>query len=398
MIFILIALLIPIIFLTIIFNAKVWTPLRDKENQQQFAMYSAIAFIGSIIIALAMYFGGMSKVNQYEVWNYRITAIQNCERWTTEESRMERYVSGYDKKGNAIYSYRTVYYTETHGPYYYLFDEYNNRQDTDFNTYQGWANFWGNIRNVGTNQGSAHGWDTPITGQIYQADWDRTFNKIFPFSEIKTYENRVRATKNAFNFAEPTKEDLKQFPRPADQQNISPIIGYGVNFSDEEIMLLRRLNADLGVHCKVHFLLVAFDSAKWGPDVVERILAAWQGVNKNELVAFVGLDEKRHVKWVKVESWQDNTTLDSKLQAFLYDTDYSTEKMELMLHEDIQKYWHKKDFKEFNYLHIYIHWGWKLADLILTIGLCVGAYFFVEKQDFGSRSSFIGSPRIYGRY
>lgn len=386
--FIIVPILLPIIAVVIILASPFWCVTVGSydervENRKKLGIFFGISFVLSAVISGMLYGFGSLKIWDKEVWNYKIVRMTHEERWSEEETRTREVYDGTDEDGHAQYHTETYHVTEYYGPYWTTIDEYGGGFRVDEATYKHWVKVWGNEKKTGEHHGSAAGWDTPITGGIFASDWPQNFETIYPYSDIHTYKNKVRYSHSVLKYKEPTKQLIKAYPRPADTGNISPVLGYGRNFSDAEVDLLRRTSAVLGPKCLIHPILLVF-----GPDtgrsVVDDILSAWRGPNKNELLVFMSLagDE---VKWCEVHSWMDNTTIHGMIRDEMMEGKFSVQKYSDYLRKTVPKYWHKKDFRDFDYLRVEIHWGWKVASMVMCLIVIAGTVMFVENGLSGYR-------------
>lgn len=375
--------LFPLIGVVTIILLRRWE-CSDRSDRIKTLVYFGNTIVISFIIAGLIYWGGTSKTRFSEIGNYKMVRLMHEELWTTEERHEEEVTVGHDKDGNPITETRVYYTTETHGPYWTAYDEYGGSRSIDRRTYDEWSATWGNNTRTGEHDGSAAGFDTPITGGIYESKWPGSFGTIYPYEEIWTYQNKVRVCNSVFKYAEPSPELAKRYPRPADAGNTMPIISYGPTIHAEEQLYLRRVNAQLGRQYQVHLMIILFDATKNGQGVVNDVLSAWQGPNMNELILFMGLDASRKVVWVNAQSWMDNTTIHSKLQQRTCEIGtFDAVRLGQVFLDLVPTDWKRKDFKkDFDYLHVPIAFGWYLADILLTIGICIGAFFIIDRQEF----------------
>jgi hypothetical protein len=382
--FVLIPICISLIVTLVIFLSPVWPVTKDIEwREREQNIKKTIVFLVATVtltsfISLLMWGCGTAKVWDYEVWNYKIVKVTHEERWSVEESRTREVPDGTDKDGNTTYRTETYYVTEYYGPYWKAIDEYGSANSIDAATYQHWIRVWANEKKIGEHRGSAAGFDTPITGGIFDANWTVDFARIYPWSAIRRYKNKVRYSHSVLKLQEPTKALLKQYPRPADQGNPTPVLAYGgKSFDDAEIDLLRRTNAEMGPKWLVHSILVTF-AGDVSRAVVDDILIAWQNPNKNELVTFIAIGASNQVKWCEVHSWMDNTTIHAVLRDELMLQPFTVKGYSDLLLKHCPKLWHKKSFKDFDYLRVEVNYGWKVASLILSIIAVIGAFFVIE--------------------
>jgi hypothetical protein len=160
--------------------------------------------------------------------------------------------------------------------------------------------------------------------------------------------------------------------------NIMPVLSYGKSFSGDDIDLLRRTSAQLGPRYLVHPILVAF-----GPDtsraVVDDVLSAWRGPNKNELVTFAAF-RGNEVLWCEVHSWMDDTTIHATLRDEIMADKFSAKRYSDLLLKYVPKQWRKKSFKDFDYLRVEIHWGWGVGAILVSIAGILGLFLLVDRN------------------
>jgi hypothetical protein len=300
-----IAFLIISFILTLLLWPVLTKSLCSKKEIKSKATLLAICAAVDIPLSLGVYGICMATQREYEAWTYKIISVEHWEQWTTHETRTETYTTGSGE--NQQTHTRIVHYTEKHGPYWYAIDEYRKKHSINRTDYDKWKNIWVVENQIGFNNGSAaHFWESK-DGRIFGCSWDNNFNTMYPFVEIKTYENRVRRSQSVFRTKEPTREIKKRFKLPLNEHNVSPVICYnGAVVSESDLLYLNRINALLGPQNEMRLLFVLF---KGEPrSVVHDILSAWNGPNMNEFVVFIGLNGQR-IAWIDVESWADQTSL-----------------------------------------------------------------------------------------
>lgn len=383
MIFFWIPAVIPLLGVLILLLCPAW-PVFEWEgakssdekihNWKKFGIYLAINIFGSAIIAALMWAGAVSKQNFPEVWNFKITGIRHEMKWTTDETHTH---TSTDADGDTTTT--THHETDTHGPYWYAIDELGGERSITEDEYNQWVMAWGNEKQTGIHEGSSDSYSSSIDGPILEAQWVGTFATIYPCEEIRSYVNKVRVSNSIFKYGEATKAQKARFQRPADQGNGSPVIQYGgTTPSEAEVLLLRRVNAYLGVKKRIHAMLVVF--GKEPRSVVTDALVAWQGPNKNELCTFISLDGT-NVNWVEVHSWMDNTTLHGLIRDGLMGQPFSVKRYADLLMQNCPRYWEKKDFRDMNeYLRVSINPWWIIVGLLFAIVLGISSYFMIETR------------------
>ena len=370
----------------------------DDKKQMLFISLGATLVICFIITGIG-YAISNSKTYYNEIWNYKGVNIRHELKWTTHETETYEVEDGKDSKGNTKYKTKTRHYTETHGPYWYMTDEYGSTSSISEDEYNYWKNIWKGEKKVGMHEGSSAGFDTSIDGPIFEAQWAGTFETIMPLSKTNSYQNKVRASKySVLKFKSADKELKDKYPRPADGNNSNPFIDYGspVNVSGDDILLLRRTNAFLGSRYQVHALFVLFKASD-SVDKVNDVISAWQGPNKNELVTFMGIDkDTKKISWVKIESWMDDTTINGFIVDSVLDKKFNSIILSDALKTYVPKYWHRKSFKEFDYLKIEVSPVTFVVVLVLQLVVMVIMFFAVNYNVKNPRRYSYGVKGIRG--
>ena len=366
----------------------IWEGAKSDEEIEQswvkFGIYMVVNVLACILFAWLSWVGAVSKTKFNEVWNMRITGLKYEMEWTTKETYTVEVDDSdtVDSDGNVTHHSHTEirHRTDHHGPYWTQIDEYGAASSIDQGVYNYWKSIWKNEQQTGIHNGSSAGFDRSIDGPIFECSWPGTFETIYPETEIHKYVNKIRVSHSVLKYGESDPELQKKYPRPVDQRNVSPVIVYGGSgVSGDEELLLRRINADFGRRYEIHAMLVLFDKSA-DRSVVQDILKAWAGPNKNELVTFVSLDGKS-VRWVDVHSWMDDTTLHATIRDELAGETFSVDQYASLLRKYVPKYWHRTHFTPINaYLHVSIHPGWIILALLLGIITGIVSYIVIEKN------------------
>jgi len=373
--------LLPALAIVGILASSLWCitigkPAERQLNKKKLLIFSVASFLIAGGISAGLYGFGCLKYWDKEVWHFKVLRIQHEEKWTTHETRTETYYTGSGK--NRTSHTRTVHYTETHGPYWTAYDETGSKHSIPASKYDVWSRVWGNQQQTGIHKGSASGWNTAISGRIFECKWPNDLELIYPWDEIHHYKNKVRYSHSVLKLKEPTRGLLEIYPRPADKDNTDPVISYGPVFGATDVERMRRTNARLGPSYLVHTILVAF-----GPGtprtVVDDVLSAWMGVNKNELVTFVALNGNK-VEWCEVQSWMDDTTIHGSLRNEIMGQDFSLPRYSDLLLKYVPTQWKKKNFRDFDYLRIEIHWGWQLGSILLQLAMLLGTFVVINNK------------------
>lgn len=350
-----------------------------------------------------------------EVWNFRISAIEHHEFWDEEVScrhphyvTKTRTVTKTDSKGRSYTTtetyqeqdgYEHAYDVDEHPEHWTAVDEYGHGHGISYSDYVSWQAVWHNEVFVNLHHTSVHSRD----GNAYRCTWPGTFETIYPWSSIEQYENKVRVSRTNFGFRTADKATVARFPRPVDQGDVSVLHGYGVAVDAAAEAKLRRMNADFGKTYRIHTLVLLFDCAKDGQDVMLAVRDAWQGPNKNELVVCIGMTQSGVIDWVDVMSWMDDTTIHALIRQDLTAQvtpgtapTFNGDRLVQVLRERIPKYWQKKDFRAFDYLGVETPWWVWLICVIFAAGAGVGALAIIEAYE-DRPWQFLKGKMTYGR-
>lgn len=381
--FLAIPLLLPVIAVVVILASPLWcvtrgTPYERHANKKRLLIFFMSSLALTAVASGVLWGCGTLKTWDNEVWNYKVVRVKHEERWSEKERRTREVSCGRDSKGRTKYRTETYYVTEYYGPYWKAIDEYGSEHSLDESVYQRWAKIWANEKKAGEHRGSAAGFTTPITGGIFQGDWTQDFDRIFPWADTRHYQNKVRYSHSVLKFKEPTKELEDKYPRPADKDNTSPVVSYGGTLPGLDIGLLQRTSASLGSRYTIHPILILLpqDASR---DMVEDVLSAWRGPNKNELVTFVAMrgDE---VVWCEVHSWMDDTTIHATLRDEIIQAKFTSKRYSDLLLKYVPLQWHRKHFSDFDYLRVEIHWGWLLGAVLVSLAGIFGVFLLVDRN------------------
>jgi hypothetical protein len=355
-----------------------------------------VMLVFTMIAMTAMFSGGLLGTRQTVFSEYRgyyATAAEYQEVWTTHETRLVSHTKT-DSKGVTHTTYTTEHYTETHGPFYSFTLNTGETRSVGSGEYAQAKVLWSNEQKVGEHEGSAAGWrgsvfqmgEKPITGGIFKTTWPHTNATIVPILDKYTYVNKLRAChQSVFKFSTATPELKKKYPRPVDTKDDGPIynIDAPIKVLAEDQLVLQQVNAEQGVAHEVHTMVFLFDASKHTPAVTNDVLSAWEGVNKNELVIFMGIEpQSTMVSWVKVESWCDNTRIHKEIETALLFSSFYGQTIAKCLRTNVPLYWHRKHFKDFNYLRVPVEWyGYLIYGIMMAIGGAVLIWYRKQQQE-----------------
>jgi hypothetical protein len=288
-----------------------------------------------------------------EFWTYKAVSVWHEDEWDEwiEKTCTEEYACGTDSKGNTKYCTRTYdcSYRDYHPDEYYFVDEYGSQHSISKEEYLKYRDMWGNNSFVEMNRDFYH-----IDGDAHKSVWDGKRTSIKIFVDKHTYENKIIASKNVFNFEkiapeEAVKRGLFDYPNT----NYKPSVLSVKNWPWKEAFNKDAdyTNAVLGPKKQVRIWYVLFDNK---PSLTGRWQESyWQGGNKNEFVICVSLDKAGKVQWCHVFSWTDNRYPVVKVQHLIAEQGiFDPLKTNLEVEKILQAQFERKHFKDFSYLEI----------------------------------------------
>ena len=384
----LLSIIIPLIGLLVFYLICKW-------DLRTCGIYAGSAIGISLLLAFFCYLGGTRQNYFNEIWNYRAMAVRYYESWDeTVPCRHPKYrmVTHTDSDGNVTTEmvfdgYEHFYDVDWHPEHWTAATEYNTEVGISNGEYEAWKKLWNNVHFVDMKR-HYHSKD----GDMYQSDWTKEFDTIFPLEHTQTYENKVRVSNSVFNYPPVSKEIAKKYFRPADKSIGAAVMSYdGTAYSEYDNLTLRRLNANLGVAHRVHTITLLWDGNRNSRSVMEDVLAAWKGPNKNELVIAIGLGKNREVIWCDVYSWCDDTTIHSLVRQYIVELGtFNSRKICDILAKRIPEKWVKKDFRIFNYIKNPMP-GWcYVLSLILSMitSTATGVVIIRNGGDYGSWDNY----------
>ena len=171
-------------------------------------------------------------------------------------------------------------------------------------------------------------------------------------TETHKYINPIKNSNSIFRFQNISKKEAKElglYFYPGINQHDAPCILYDnlkfLIIPDIEILnKYRRFNAALGPQVQMRLYILIFDYLK-RIEIAEKQKIFWNGGNKNEFVACLGITSKNEVKWPYVFSWADEKHLEIETEQWFL----KNKKLDLNKFYDwfLSKYkvWKRKEFR-----------------------------------------------------
>ena len=363
----------------------IWNYLSLKTKFSELNPLALIAAPVLVLIGISVggYFYGIRCNYSTEAIHTKVVSMKYEEQWSTKETRTETYTTGSGK--NQKTKTRTYHVTEYHGPYWTAYTEDGNQHSIDNIDYIKWTQRWGNEKQTGIHRGSAAGFTIPKDGKIFTSHFNGMFEQICPFTYSHTYLNKVRSSHSVFKYKSATDEQKKVY-----QRNIlSSYVNFGVLIDNSE--LLDQVNSILGPKKQIHIVTIGTNQPR---AMIEDVLAAWEGPNKNELLVFVGVKEGKII-WSSVHSWMDNTTLHRVLADSLVGKDFKSITFKQAYFTSVSELWKRKEFKDFDYIQLAIDPMCYIL-IILIAGIGGFLYIIILRIVLNKQNSY--SPNSWSRY
>lgn len=320
--------------------------LNNNRNMENKLKTFCIITVICAISLFSCYFISESSYYFKEVLNYKVSSVKHQERWSEKVIYTVQVASGRDSKGNTTYRTETRTRTDYHGPFWYAMLENGKELSISESEYNHWRSVWNNEKHVSTKIGTAKWCDNKVDGKCFESYWTNEFKDIYPYPIISRYKNKIRKSNSVFKYS----SNYENFGKhPVEQNNSDAIICFGTNVSNNDIELLNKVNAYLGYRKEIHIITILI--ANRDINIVNDIISSWQGLNKNELAVFIGVDNDKNIKWCYVQSWLDNTKLHGIIEdEIILSKKINIEKIKDIYMNNINNNWNRKQFKDFDYI------------------------------------------------
>jgi hypothetical protein len=258
------------------------------------------------------------------------------------------------------------------------------------------------------------GWGCGQDGNMYKIIWNNDPLTSEATTTDHSYENRVQAAHTAFDFPDVTDSDKKTYGL-YDYPNLKGISQESVLGLDsvkwitsKEIELMKQwskfLNGYLGPrkHARIYFLFFV-DKPSLAANIQE---AYWDGGNDNELVVCIGLSQKtREFQWVRPFSWSPERKIIPEVrEQIMAQKVFNAENIAHGVWVKTEKYYQRKNFKEFSYVTVEPPTWAIWVTFFVTIGISFGVCWWAINNQIDSeydplKTLFTGKrKRKYGNW
>lgn len=229
-----------------------------------------------------------------------------------------------------------------------------------------------------------------IDGDAYDIYWDKTIEHLYDITTPHSYTNKIKASQShtIFKYSDISEEDAKElglYEYPdINLMNQNPIIGRYA--SDKDKQRIKYINATYGKTHQFRVYMLFYEGKDI--EISEQQKAYWQNGNKNEFVVCLGT-QRDSVVWCNPFSWCDEPKLEVLTRDyFLQNPKVDIDAYGKWLQTQIPTKWKRKEFSDFEYIHIGLSKGQYIALIIIMILLNVGISIFVVMNDIKNENSY----------
>ena len=371
---------ITALFLLIVFNKKMvwWEYLVLILPSLLFTLIAQIIMV-SVNSTDTEYLGGyVNRITYYEPWDELVTVTHTRE-----------VACGTDSNGNTIYK-TEVYYTterEYHSEEYtYVDNESNWEHSLSKKDYETIKKRMGNKTVFRDMHRDYH----RIDGDAYDIYWDKSVEHLYDITTSHTYKNKIKASQShtIFKYSDITKEDAKElglYEYPdINLMNQNPIIGRVA--SDKDIQRIKYINATYGKTYQFRVYMLFYEGKDI--EISEQQKAYWQNGNKNEFVVCLGT-QRDSVVWCNPFSWCDEPKLEVLTRDyFIQNPNVDIDAYGKWLQTQIPTKWKRKEFADFDYIHIGLSKEQYIALIVIMILLNIGISVVLVMNDIQNENDY----------
>ena len=362
---------ITALFLLIVFNRKMvwWEYLVLILPSLLFTLITQLIMV-SVNSSDTEYLGGyVNRITYYEPWD--------------EMVRVRHTRTNSDGEEEVYYTWEREYHSER---YTYVDNESNWEHYLSKKEYEIIKKRMGNKAVFRDMHRDYH----RIDGDAYDIYWDKTIEHLYDITTPHSYTNKIKASQShtIFKYSDISEEDAKElglYEYPdINLMNQNPIIGRYA--SDKDKQRIKYINATYGKTHQFRVYMLFYEGKDI--EISEQQKAYWQNGNKNEFVVCLGT-QRDSVVWCNPFSWCD----EPKLEALTRDYFIQNPKVDIdaygkWLQAQIPTKWKRKEFSDFEYIHIGLSKGQYIALIIIMILLNIGISVFLVMNDIQNENGY----------
>lgn len=223
-----------------------------------------------------------------------------------------------------------------------------------------------------------------IDGDAYDIYWDKTVENFYDLTESKFYSNKIKSSQSntIFKYIDISKEEAKklglyEYPDIYVKDNQIPILGKKVR--DIDYQRIKYINGVYGKKYQIRVYILLYENKDI--EISELQKSYWQNGNKNELIVCLGV-ENDSVIWTNSFSWCDKPSIEIQTRNyFIENPKLDINEYGKWLEKQIPNNWNRKNFEDFDYIHINLTNVQDIIIVILTIILnIILSCFLIENE------------------
>ena len=362
---------ITALFLLIVFNRKMvwWEYLVLILPSLLFTLITQLIMV-SVNSSDTEYLGGyVNRITYYEPWDEMVRV-----RHTRTDS---------DGEEEVYYTWEREYHSER---YTYVDNESNWEHYLSKKEYEIIKKRMGNKAVFRDMHRDYH----RIDGDAYDIYWDKTVEHLYDITTPHSYTNKIKASQShtIFKYSDISEEDAKElglYEYPdINLMNQNPIIGRYA--SDKDKQRIKYINATYGKTHQFRVYMLFYEGKDI--EISEQQKAYWQNGNKNEFVVCLGT-QRDSVVWCNPFSWCDEPKLETLTRDyFIQNPKVDIDAYGKWLQTQIPTKWKRKEFSDFEYIHIGLSKGQYIALIIIMILLNIGISVFLVMNDIQNENGY----------
>lgn len=350
---------------------------------QEFVITGLVSFVLAAIFHALI---ATSLVEDVETWSGRITKAVHYPEWVERYRTTERYPCGTDSDGHTKWCSRTVIRYRTHHEKWQAETDLDYSKDISkefFNEIS--KNFFNYTIETPHKSGFVRG-----DKNIYVA-----YNKsgyIYPVTDLRTFENRIKASKTIFDFIKvPTNIHVYNWPENLDWRASDRLMGtaqLSITVRDWDV-----LNTELGYKKGVNLILIGFETE------TDRQMglyqeAKWLGGKKNDLVLCYGGGTHKNPSWSYVFSWSESELVKRNLETILLTNSINSSIIPI-IKDEVEKNYILKDWSKFDYISLRPPTWSYFVFVFLIVAIQCGIWYCNFTNEFGKEKKNKYIERYY---
>ncbi len=360
----------------------------DRVALIEWAIATLVAFGTSGIFHASAFYG---MTDDKEIWSGKIVLAKQFSAWKeyyeTAVYREERYKSGTDSNGNAVYSTKRVFdhwesHRRWHDEYFVLYSDIDTSYRVDKNKYLSVVReFGGQIRSVPGDRTTFNHASRMIDGDKNDYETEPINGCIHPIAEERSFTNRIKAAPSVFSYGKldaAESEGLFEYPYIYSNFETGRVMG-----SAKNVISTRKwdeMNAVLGPTKYVNLIIIGFLNNDISAAIRQE--SKFVGGKKNDVVICYGGTKADKADWVHVFSWTEREDFKGNLESIILENTIGDSILPLISNEVVKTY-ELKDWDKFDYISIEprpVHYMWFFIIIALTQ---VGIWIFNLVNTFG---------------